>query len=213
MPKNTFMGIKSTLPFILMLFALGFLTACDSTSTEGTTTETVGEKIDTAMQNIKEGAQNMADKVENAVRDNDDSDFVVEAMVDNNMDINMIQAGLDRGTDKELKGHAKMMMADHKKLGTEIKAYADKKGYKVPEGDDNKSKEKLDGLNKNTKGKEWDKAWVDAMVNGHEDDIRFYDRNSNDVEDPELKTMITNTLPALRSHRDMMKQLQDKLGK
>ena len=53
--------------------------------------------------------------------------------------------------------------------------------------------------------------WTDEMVDAHEKTISRFESAQKDVKDEELRTMITNTLPTLRSHLDMMKGLQAKM--
>ena len=51
------------------------------------------------------------------------------------------------------------------------------------------------------------------MISGHEDAISLFENNQNSVKDADLKALITDALPTLHSHLDMMKQLKDKLNK
>ena len=203
--------------YLLLIAAVSLATSCNNSGSSSTTTtdstSSVSAKVDTAMKDIKQGAENVAAEVKNAVDGNPDSNFVVKATVANLEELKIIQEGLDKGTDKDLKAHAKMMLPDHKKLGVKVKGYSAKKSYTLPDNDNGKGDDAVASLNKNTKGKDWDKAWADKMVDGHKDAISLFEKYEDKVKDPDLKAMITNTLPTLHSHLDMMKQLQDKLGK
>ncbi len=202
---------------ILLVAALLTAGACNNSGSSTTSTtdssSTVSARMDTAMKDVKQGAENAANDVKNAIDGNPDSNFVVKATVANMEELKVLQAGWDNGTDKELKAHAKMMIADHKKLGAKVKDYSGKKSYTLPDNDGGKGDDDLTALNKNTKGKDWDKAWVDKMVDGHNDAISLFEKYQDKVKDPDLKSMITDALPTLHSHLDMMKQLQDKMGK
>lgn len=184
------------------------LTACQSTDNKP-----MSDKVDTVAANIKEGAKEVVENVKEAFKKNDDSDFVVNATLTNKMELNMLEAGVSNGTDKDVKAHARMMIADHKKLGDKVKAYADSKGYLLPADDMGKSKDKLESLNKNTKGKDWDKAWADDMVDDHDKAISQFEGAQNDVKDSTLKGLITDALPTLRKHKDMAQKLKDKFSK
>ena len=144
---------------------------------------------------------------------NPDSSFVVKAAATNNAELKILQAGIDNGTDKELKAHARMMMADHKKLGEKVKAYADKKGYPLPDGDNGKADDEMAKLNQTAKGSDWDKEWVNHMVSAHQDAIDMFENGKMNVKDDDLRLIISGALPTLHSHLDMMKGLQDKMGK
>jgi putative membrane protein len=170
--------------------------------------DSAAAKVDTMAQDVKKAAQNVASDVRDAMTSNPDSSFAVKAATANMAELKVLQAGLDNGSSKELKAHAKMMMADHKKLGAGMKAYADKKGYTLPADDGGKGDDVIASLGKNNKGADWDKAWVDHMVSAHEDAISMFEKGQKDVKDDELRTMITNALPTLRAHLGMMQEMQ-----
>lgn len=187
---------------------LGLATQSCNNNNESTTTTTedstkmsssVTEKVNEATTNVKEAAVH-----------NPDSTFVAEVVVANNEEIRLLQEGADKGTSKELKSHAKMMIADHKGLKKKMEAYAASKNYPVMNNDEGDAAKKISDMSSKT-GKDWDKEWVDAMVSGHEKTIGKFEGAQGQVNDQELKTMITNTLPTLRSHLEMVKGMQDKM--
>ena len=77
--------------------------------------------------------------------------------------------------------------------------------------DNGKADDALASLDKNTAGADWDKAWVNKMADAHQDAIKMYEKETGDAKDAELKTLVTDALPALSSHYDMMKMMQDKM--
>ena len=207
--------MKQTTLHILLMAGLLSVTACNDAQKNGAkdAADSVMAKVDTMAADVKQGAEKAADKVGNAFNSNPDSSFVVRASLDNAMELRLLQAGWDNGTDKELKAHAKMMITDHKKLAANVKAYATKKGYVLPDNDMGKADDELATLSKKTKGKEWDKEWTDALTKGHKDAVDMFEDSQNGVKDQELRDMIAATLPTLRSHLEMMKGLQEKLAK
>jgi len=200
-----------------MLLAAGMLSlaACSDAQQEKAenTADSAANKMENAAENVKEGVQNAVDNAKDAMNGNADSNFVVDAAKTNMAELKVLQAGLDNGTSKELKNHARMMMNDHNKMGAAVKAWSAKMNYPLPADDNGKGDEVVKDLGKNTKGKDWDKAWVDHMVSAHKDAISLFEKGQNNVKNDELKTLITNTLPTLRAHLDMMQQMQDKMGK
>ncbi len=207
--------MKQTALHILLAAALLSVTACNDTQKNGAkdAADSLMAKADTLGNKIKEGAEKAADKVESAFNSSPDSNFVVKASLDNAKELRLLQAGWDNGTDKGLKAHAKMMITDHKKLAANVKAYATKKGYILPDNDMGKADDDLATLSKKTKGKEWDKEWTDMLTKGHKDAVDMFEDSQNGVKDQELRDMIAATLPTLRSHLEMMKGLQDKMAK
>jgi len=173
-------------------------TSCNNSTTNETTTSdsaTLGDKIAAA-----------ADSAKAAVMPDPNKSFVEDAATDNTREMAWLQAGLDHGTSKELKAHAKMMMADHKKLGDEVKGYAAQKSMEVPSVDT----AGVASLSEKP-GKDWDKAWVDKMVDAHKDAIDKFESAQGKVTDPDLKAIIDKALPTLHSHYDMMVKMQEKM--
>lgn len=180
----------------------------DSTATTGTSD--TGNNVGDAM---KSGVDTLADKINSifANSSNPDSSFVLNAGTQNEDEMKLLQAGLTKGTSAELKAHAKMMLADHKKMGQEVKAYASKKKYSTMSPSDSKAADELKDINSHTVGADWDKAWTDKMVNGHEKTIRLFEKGQTSVKDSTLSGMITKTLPTLHSHLTMVQGLQNSL--
>ena len=102
------------------------------------------------------------------------------------------------------------MMDDHKKLGDDVAAYIASKNLTLNDVD---TSDMDNDLNDKPAGRDFDKAWADKMVKDHEKVIDLFEDAQDDVNDAELKTMISNAIPKLKSHLDMAKQLQEKLDK
>ncbi|MBS1585422.1 MAG: DUF4142 domain-containing protein [Bacteroidetes bacterium] len=183
---------------IALVAGLALSTSCNSSNSSQTTsdtTATVGEKMTAA-----------ADSVKAAVTPDPNKSFVNDAVTDNTKELAWLQAGVDHGTSKELKAHAKMMIADHQKLGDEVKAYATRKGISLPNVDTTG----VASLSEKP-GKDWDKAWVNKMVDAHQNAIDMFTSAQGKVTDPELKATIDKALPVLHSHYDMVKKMQDSM--
>lgn len=172
-----------------------------STSTETTDTTT----------SLQEAARNTMSDVKDALNGNQDSNFVVDATRMNMAELKVLQEGIDKGTSKDVRSHAKMMMTDHRKLGAAVESYAKSKGYMLPGEDNDKGTEIISDLNKNTRGADWDKAWVNHMIDAHDDAISRFEKGRDNVNDSALKMIILDALPKLRSHKDMMLTEKEKM--
>ena len=187
---------------LLLVAGAVSMASCGGSNSSSTTTTT------DSTTTLKEKVTAVADTVKAAVTPDPNKSFVDDASSANTKEIAWLQAGIDHGTNKEMKAHAKMMMKDHKGLADAMNAYASKKGIDVPAADT----AGIVSINENP-GKEWDKEWVDKMVSAHQDAIDKFESAQTKVTDPELKAMIDKTLPTLHSHLDMMKGMQDKMAK
>jgi uncharacterized protein (DUF305 family) len=61
-------------------------------------------------------------------------------------------------------------------------------------------------------GSEFDQAYVNKMVLGHEKAISKFETAAANLQDPDLKKYAEKTLPTLRHHLEMAQDLQNKLG-
>jgi len=196
------------IPFSLLMFA------CNGNSSQSGNNQdtTLGAKMadagNTAATDIKNAADTAVKDVKQMMSSNPDSDFVVKATNNNQNEIILLEAGIKMGTNKSLKEHAKMMLADHKKLGKQMQAYATAKNYPVNVNTD-KAQDAL--KNMGAAGNDWDKAWASKMVDGHKDNINSFEKASGDVKDPELKSMIDKAIPTFQSHLEMATTLRDNL--
>lgn len=194
----------SKLHTLLFVMTVTF-SACSNETT--TSTETTTDTTTT----LKEGAENTMENVKDAMNGNQDSDFVVSAIRFNITELRILQAGLDNGTSNEVKSHAKMMIADHKKLGSAIERYSSSKNYSLPPTDEGKGDEEIADLNKKNRGADWDKAWVLEIIDAHDDAIEKFEKGRDNVKDSALKLIIIDALPKLRAHKNMMETTKDKM--
>jgi putative membrane protein len=141
-------------------------------------------------------------------KSNPDNDFVIDAARSNSQEIQMLEAGSEQGSNKKLKTDAKKMLADHQKLAKQMTDYAAKKNITLS-SDTTMDMSAMNGDNEAT----FDTAWTQKMIAGHQQTIAKFEAAQNTVTDPELKGMITNTLPTLHTHLDMCQALLVSLKK
>lgn len=171
-------------------------TNADSTST---TTVTAPAPMDTAP--MTPPANTMTDQ-----------DFVTKASAANATEIAAHKAAQSHAKSADVKQDAKHMLADHEKLGNEVKALAAKKNWTLSGGPTPEQQQQLDEMNKKS-GADWDKAYIDNQLQAHQDAINLFETASTSVQDSDLKALINKTLPTLRDHLKMVQVLQAKMNK
>lgn len=191
--------MRFSIKSIPLLLAAGFLsfTACndDGTNASRINADSSALPVDTSSQS---NASTPAT--------NSDQAFIDYVVPKNASEIAWLTAGMNHGNSKELKDHAKMMLADHKKLEGEVKDLITKKSMSMPAADTTNAVTIND-----KKGKDWDKAWTDKMVADHEEILNKLQSAQNDVQDADAKTLITNTIPVVQNHLKMAKAMQAKM--
>jgi putative membrane protein len=184
------------------LSALFFSGALILASCSEQTQEKTENTMDTMASKVENGMDNMT------ASKTPDEDFLSDAVEANTMEIRALALGQKMGG-KDVKTHAGHMLADHKKVGQQAADYIAKKNITISVDTANTDMDMAD----DKAGMDWDKNWSDKMVSDHEKVISMFEDAEDDVKDPELKAWITATLPTLRSHLEMSKQLKDKLSK
>lgn len=184
--------------FAATLLAAWMLQACNG----GSNTATHEDAVDSA-QTVNR---------ENAPVDKESSDFAVEAANGGMMEVQAGRMAQERAQSQRVKDFGAMMVQDHSKAGNELKGLAQSKGIILPDSVGADAKDHIDKMAK-LSGKDFDKHYVDMMVDDHQKDVDKFERAANSLADTDLKTWAANTLPTLRAHLDSIKAIQASMKK
>jgi len=116
-----------------------------------------------------------------------------------------------RAASEEVKQFARRMVDDHSKANDELKALASSKNLPVPSDTDADHKTVMEKLRK-VSGAEFDRAFMDAMVSGHDHAVANFRAFSERGDDPDLKKWAAKTLPTLQAHERMAKETAAKVN-
>jgi putative membrane protein len=165
-------------------------------------------------QPMKDDSSEIAKEQNDAVledrNDEKDADFIVNAIASNYAEIKLAQLAKGKSTNAEVKKMATALESDHGKLLQQLQAYAAKNGISVPLEETNTDKGDRGDL-VNQDAKDFDKKWCKQVQNNHEHSIREFEARIEKTEDVELKNWITNTLPALKTHLQMLEKHTDSM--
>lgn len=140
--------------------------------------------------------------------DEADSKFATQAAVGGMAEVEMGKLALQKGTNAQVKEFATMMVNDHGKANSELMEIAAAQNITLPSTVDDDHKKKMDELSKKT-GSDFDKAYVDAMVDGHKSTLKLMEDESKDGADAELKAFATKTAPVVQTHLTMINKIKD----
>jgi putative membrane protein len=99
---------------------------------------------------------------------NGDKDFVKDIATANIAEVELGRMALDKAVNPDVKKFAQMMVDDHTKANEELTTIASQDNIAVPSALDDKHNDLRDKLAKKT-GADFDKDYIDAMVDGHKD--------------------------------------------
>jgi putative membrane protein len=132
-----------------------------------------------------------------------DKDFIIEAAKGGMGEVEMGKVAGQKGKSAEVKSFGKQMVADHSKANNELKALAKKKGIALDVKPDTE----------NFSDSNFDKEYAKEMVKDHEKDVSAFEKETKNGKDADVKAWANKTLPTLKHHLQMSKDLQGKVGK
>jgi putative membrane protein len=142
--------------------------------------------------------------------DKGDSTFVMTAANDGLTEVAAGKIAQQKAVNPRIKSFANMMVTDHTKAGDDLAAIAKTKNITVPSAPNADSQKKLDGLSAKS-GKEFDKAYVHAMVDGHKDAVKLFTDASTSLKDSTLRAFAVKTLPTLKMHLDSINAIKSSM--
>lgn len=125
-------------------------------------------------------------------------------------EIEMGKIAGQKAQNSEVKKFARMMVADHTRANTELKSIAAKQKVTLPTGIGPRHRSTLDELNR-LAGADFDREYVQAMVDAHEADVQLFEDQAGDESDQQAKAFAAKTVVVLRKHLETIKAIQSKL--
>lgn len=135
----------------------------------------------------------------------EDIEFIFDAARGSMAEVELGKLAAERAKNDEVKKFAQKMVDDHSKAGDELKTIAERKGIKLPQEMDAKSKALVARLQK-LNGAAFDRAYMQAMVGDHLKDVNEFKKEANSGRDPQVKSFASTTLPTLEGHLQQARQ-------
>lgn len=158
-------------------------------------------------------------------------EFVLNMIADGTHEVQVAHLAEQHAQSADVKQFASMMIKDHTKAGDELKAIAAKDNIQgstnLEDTDHQKTMERLSKLN----GAEFDRAYMDSMVDDHQHAIDELQKRADEQHDrtagttgsatpkgsesgleSEVNQWAANALPTVRMHLDRAKEIKDHLG-
>lgn len=135
-----------------------------------------------------------------------DQKFVEKAVIGGIFEVQSSQLAEQMATDEQVKQFAGRMIKDHTQANQELLGLTGRKGISPPVQLDEKHAEKLQKLGTSA-GAEFDKQYVVMQVNAHQQAVDLFTKAAQNCSDPELKAFAGKTLPVLKEHLQLAKEL------
>lgn len=157
-----------------------------------------------------------------------DSNFVRDVTELNNTEISLSRDAADRSTNPDVKKFAQMVISDHTSAGDKLSSVVASNNIPAAPANSDKPEKKREDLDKK-QGADFDRAYIDEMIDGHDKlisklDSRLDKQGSGDaaIRVPEksdnavtqsINQWAADTYTAAKAHRDQAKTLKDTLKK
>jgi len=139
-----------------------------------------------------------------------DAAFIVDAANGGMTEIELGKLALQKGVSKQVKNFGLMMVKDHSKINDMIKAIAVTKNISIPKAPGAKEQKIISKLTGKS-GKDFDKAYIDDMIEDHQDDIKAFQTAAKKCLDPDVKSFAAKTIPILQEHLDAINAIKDSM--
>jgi putative membrane protein len=136
-----------------------------------------------------------------------DQMFAKKAAQGGMTEVELGKVAANKGQSSEVKDFGNMMVSDHSKAGDKLKAIAASKNLTLTDKLNAKHQAIVDKLLK-LDGAAFDKAYVAAMVEDHEKDLKEFQSAAKTTQDADLKAFAAETETVVKTHLDKIKAIQ-----
>jgi putative membrane protein len=199
----------------LVLLALPFAFACNNSGNDSVqkADSANASKTDTSntTSNMSTDTTNkMSTNAGTGSVDKSTSEFMTKVSDVGMTEVKLGQMAQDKGSNQRIKDFGAMMVKDHTAAGDELKNLASQKNVTLPATVSSDHQKKIDDLNKKT-GHDFDKAYIDAMVDGHQSTVNDFEKISKNEKDADVKAWVDKTLPTLKMHLDSARAIKKEI--
>ncbi|MDX5437294.1 MAG: DUF4142 domain-containing protein [Pontibacter sp.] len=164
-----------------------------------------------AVEEAQETNEQMAEDTQMEDQMAELSDFMTKAASGGMMEVELGRMAQEKGQSQEVKDFGQMMVNDHSKVNDQLKQLAQQKNIMLPDSMGEKHMEQVNELREKT-GAEFDKAYMELMVEDHQEDVDMFRNAANNMQDAEVKNFASTTVTTLQQHLDRAKQINDMMN-
>jgi len=214
MKKSTFLALVST-----VLLAAGPVTANaqnqsdnNGTASGNSTTAGTGNTNSTSGYNNSTSGSGMSNSTTNnqGQLSSRDFKFAKEAALGSKIEIMLGEAATKNAQDQAVKDFGAKMVQDHQQASQQLAQVLSQKGASVsvePGWIEGKMLNHIEEM----KGADFDRAYMKRMVSDHKEDVKLFQKETEDGDDADVKNFASKTLPTLQEHLRMAQDTQAKL--
>lgn len=137
-----------------------------------------------------------------------DRKFLEKAAKDGMAEVELGQIAAQKASSDQVRQFAQQMVQEHTRANEQLQSIAQSQGLTLPTELDRSHRRDIEKLQK-LSGAEFDKEYMERMVDDHQKDVKLFRKQAEDGEHPQLKQFAADTLPGLEHHLSMAKQTEE----
>jgi putative membrane protein len=138
--------------------------------------------------------------------------FVKKASAAGLAEVNLGNLGARLARNPNVQRFAQQMVFDHQRANEQLTILANRKALAMAKGMNDKHAKKWKELSKMS-GADFDSAFMQCMVADHEEAVKLFESASKNCDDAGLKTWAERTLPVLRKHLEVAREVDKTVNK
>lgn len=162
---------------------------------------------DSAQEQNERRIESMAITDSSAKAKETDANSVIEIASGNMMEVELAKVAAWKATSPKIKELAKMIVKEHSNTSKEIKKLASDKNIVLPKSLINKHQELVIDVTAEN-GKNFDKKYMDVLLEDHKEDIEKFQVLADQGNDAELKAFASKALPVLIKHKELAEEIE-----
>lgn len=183
---------------MLAITALAFQACTSGTKDSAETADSLNKVKDTTSNVAATGGIAVAEA---------DAKFATQIAAGGMAEVEMSKLAISKSSHEKIKEFANMMVNDHGKANEELKGIALSKNITLPAilaADHQKIYDELNALS----GHDFDKKYVNIMVDDHQKALDLLEKQAKDGMDTELKDFASKTAPVVKTHLNLIKKIK-----
>lgn len=138
-----------------------------------------------------------------------DLQFVRQAALANNAEIQLSQLALQRAESDEVKQYAQRMIKDHTQANTKLSQLARRKGVEPPRPTELDAKHQaIRAQLEQLSGSEFDREYMRVMHEDHMQATLLFQSGSRQAQDRDVKAFASTTLPRIQGHLQTVRAMR-----
>jgi putative membrane protein len=140
-----------------------------------------------------------------------DRTFMDKAAQGGMAEVQLGQLASEKAAEQPVKDFGQRMIKDHSQANDKLKGIAQSKGVTLPDSVSPKDKALYDRLSR-LSGDAFDRAYMQAMVKDHNEDVAEFRKESKMAKDTDVRSFASTTLPTLEDHLRIAKETASKVS-